>query len=216
MIIAQQYNHLNAKEFLHYHHRATFQEVVDVIRNIDVEQFRTKESQEKTKVGKWVYSPTDLNLEIKRELVALGWADTRRNFYVSTDPSIVKQLEPLDFAAQKVFLNNLNLPLYDSYNQTDLVKNKIAMEIQFGKYFAVTYDLFVKHLSFYNGQIIDVGIEVMPTKSMQGQMSTGVPWFEKEVHNVLRHGRTNPPVPVLMLGVEADPPRRRRIPAKRK
>ncbi len=100
-------------------------------------------------------------------------------------------------------LNKLGLPLYDSYNQTDLVKNKIALEIQFGKYFAVTYDLFVKHLSFYNGQIIDVGIEVVPTKKMLQQMSTGVPWFEKEVHNVLRHGRTNPPVPILMLGIEA-------------
>lgn len=130
---------------------------------------------------------------------------------MSTDPQIVKQLEPLSFADQKALLTGLGLPLHDSYNQTDLVKNKIALEIQFGKYFAVTYDLFVKHLSFYNGQIIDVGIEVVPTKNMLHQMSTGVPWFEKEVHNVLRHGRTNPPVPILMLGIEADPPKRKAV-----
>ncbi|MGC9364356.1 MAG: hypothetical protein ACP5FZ_07295 [Fidelibacterota bacterium] len=39
-------------------------------------------------------------------------------------------------------------------------------------------------------------------KNMQKEMSSGPPWFEKEVHNVLRHGRTNPPVPLLILGIE--------------
>ena len=166
MIIAQEYNHLNAKEFLQIHHRATYKEIVDVINSIDVEKHRTKVSGEKTMAGKMLYSPSALNLEIKNELVARGWVDTRRDFYVSTDPNIVKQLEPLDYAEQKIFLEGLGLPLHHSFNQTDLVKNKIAMEIQFGKYFAVTYDLFVKHLSFYNGQIIDVGIEVVPKKKM--------------------------------------------------
>jgi hypothetical protein len=37
---------------------------------------------------------------------------------------------------------------------------------------------------------------------MQQEMSSGPPWFEKEVHNVMRHGRTNPPVPLLILGIE--------------
>lgn len=99
-------------------------------------------------------------------------------------------------------MEKINHPKYHSYNQTDFVKNKIAIEVQLGKYFAVTYDLFVKHLSFYTGQIINVGVEIVPTKNMQKEMSSGPPWFEKEVHNVLRHGRTNPPVPLLILGIE--------------
>ena len=135
-------------------------------------------------------------------LYAKGWEERRRDFFVSTDPNIVKLLEPLEFAAQKALLAEMKHPLYDSYNQTDFVKNKIAVEVQLGKYFAVTYDLFVKHLSFYSGQIIDVGIEIVPTKNMQRFMSSGPPWFEKEVHNVLRHGRTNPPVPLLIIGIE--------------
>jgi hypothetical protein len=131
-------------------------------------------------------------------LYAKGWEDRRRDFFVSTDPNTVKLLEPLDFAAQKKLLQAMNHPLNNSYNQTDFVKNKIAVEVQLGKYFAVTYDLFVKHLSFYSGQIIDVGIEIVPTKSMQRFMSSGPPWFEKEVHNFLRHGRTNLPVSLLI------------------
>ena len=202
MTIAQEYNHLNAKEFLLIHHKKTYKEITDVIASINAATHLTKVSDEKNKKGVLKYSPVSLNLEFKQKLEAYGWQDTRKDFFVSTDPDVVKQLETLDFASQKILLTKLKLPLHDSYNQTDFVKNKIAIEVQLGKYFAVTYDLFVKHLSFYTGQIIDVGIEVVPTKAMQQHMSSGPPWFEKEVHNVLRHGRTNPPVPILMLGIE--------------
>jgi len=37
---------------------------------------------------------------------------------------------------------------------------------------------------------------------MVESLASGVPFFEKEVHNVLRHGRTTPPVPIIILGVD--------------
>jgi len=202
MKIAQKYSHLNSEEYLIVHHKPILKEIKDVIENINAEKFRIKESKEKTKMGQMLYDPGLLNKKFKELLYERGWEEKRRDFYVSTDPNIVKQLEPLNFFDQKKLLTELNQPLYDSYNQTDFVKNKIAVEVQLGKYFAVTYDLFVKHLSFYGGQIIDVGIEIVPTKNMQKYMSSGPPWFEKEIHTVLRHGRTNPPVPLLILGIE--------------
>ena len=55
---------------------------------------------------------------------------------------------------------------------------------------------------FYSGGVINLGIEVLPTKSMQIEMSSGVAYFEGEVYNVMRHGRNNPPIPLLILGVE--------------
>ena len=45
-----------------------------------------------------------------------------------------------------------------SYNQTDFVKDRVAVEVQFGKYAFVAYDLFVKHLAFYVGNHIDVDL----------------------------------------------------------
>jgi hypothetical protein len=33
-------------------------------------------------------------------------------------------------------------------------------------------------------------------------MRSGVAYYEGGVHNVLRHGRTNPPIPLLILGIE--------------
>ena len=202
MKIAQKYSHLNGEEYLIVHHKKILKEIYDVIKEIDATMHMTKESEEKTKKGKLVYNPSTLNQVFKELLYNKGWMERRRDFFVSTDPNIVKLIEPLDFVAQKNFLIERNLPLYNSYNQTDFVKDKIAIEVQLGKYFAVTYDLFVKHLSFYTGQIINVGIEIVPTKNMQKDMSSGPPWFEKEVHNVLRHGRTDPPVPLLILGIE--------------
>ena len=74
--------------------------------------------------------------------------------------------------------------------------------VQFGKYAFVAYDLFVKHMLFYSGGVINVGIEILPTKLMQSQMSSGIAYFEGEVYNVMRQGRTSPPVPLLILGVE--------------
>jgi hypothetical protein len=89
-----------------------------------------------------------------------------------------------------------------SYNQTDFVKDRVAIEVQFGKYSFVAYDLFVKHLAFYIGDQIDVGIEVLPMKALQVEMSSGVPYYEGEFYNVIRQGRGIPAVPLVMMGIE--------------
>ncbi len=90
-----------------------------------------------------------------------------------------------------------------SYNQTDPVKNRVAIEVQFGKYASVAYDLSVEHLAFYTGRIINVGVEILPTKAMHKDMSSGIAYYEGELHNILRYGRTNPPVPLMIIGLEA-------------
>ena len=89
-----------------------------------------------------------------------------------------------------------------SYNQTDFVKDRVAIEVQFGKYSFVAYDLFVKHLAFYMRDQIDVGIEILPMKKLQSQMSSGVPYYEGEFYNVIRQGRGVPAVPLVVVGIE--------------
>lgn len=204
MKLADHYSHMNGLEYLLVHHKEEYDEILDVIKRIDASKHLTKESGEKTKKGKFVYNPTTLNKEFKILLDGYKWESVTRRFYVTTDPRVLRKIEPLPFEEQKKVLEEIGAPLYTSYNQTDFVKKKIAIEVQMGKYFAVTYDLFVKHLSFYTGHLINIGVEIVPTKKMQREMSSGPPFFEKEVHNVLRHGRTNPPVPLLILGVEPD------------
>ena len=86
-------------------------------------------------------------------------------------------------------------------NQTDFVKNRVAVEVQFGKYSFVAYDLFVKHLAFYVGDVIDVGVEILPMKELQAEMSSGVAYYEGELYNLIREGRGVPAVPLILIGV---------------
>lgn len=204
MKIAGKYSHLNGEEYLLVHHKKLYTELLGIIKAVNILKFRTKISKEKgRKEGKALWNPAAINAEFKRLFRAKGWHESRRDFYVSPDPKIVRVLEPLTFEEQRQYLDSIGREKFYSFNQTDFLKDHVAVEVQLGKYFAVTYDLFVKHLSFYTGRLINVGVEIVPMKSMQKDMSSGPPWFEKEVHNVLRHGRTNPPVPLLILGIEA-------------
>ena len=61
--------------------------------------------------------------------------------------------------------------------------------------------IFVKHLSFFVADIIDVGIEILPMKQMEREMSSGVPYYERDLVNVIRQGRGVPAVPLILLGV---------------
>jgi hypothetical protein len=137
-----------------------------------------------------------------------GWEESRYKYYVTTDRRDIPDLLPLSVAKQKEYLlkKGVTQPI-QSYKQTDFVKDRIAVEVQFGKYAFVAFDLFVKHLLFYSGDKIDVGVEILPVKAMLTDpsggrlMSTGIAYFEGEVYNLLRHGRNSPPVPLLILGI---------------
>jgi hypothetical protein len=203
MKIQQKYSHLNGEEYLLVHHKNLYDEIIAVIEKIDAKKYLTKRSKEKTKSGKILYSPTELNKRFKKEFNALNWKESKYKYYITTDKKLLTELITLEYKEQKNYLirKGIITPI-SSYKQTDFVKNQIAVEIQFGKYAFVAFDLFVKHLLFYSGGIINLGIEVLPTKKMQSIMSSGVAYFEGEVYNVLRHGRNNPPVPLLILGIE--------------
>ena len=88
-----------------------------------------------------------------------------------------------------------------SYNQTDFVKDRVAVEVQFGKYSFVAFDLFVKHLAFYVRDVIDVGVEILPMKELQSEMSSGPSYYEGELYNLIREGRGVPAVPLVLIGI---------------
>jgi hypothetical protein len=150
-----------------------------------------------------LYSPIEINKVFIQQFSKLGWNESRYRYFITTERELLPELLAMPYEKQKDFL--ISKGIYEpisSYKQTDFVKEQIAVEVQFGKYAFVAFDLFVKHLLFYSGGVINLGIEVLPTKKMQSQMSSEVAYYEGEVYNVLRHGRNNPPVPLLILGIE--------------
>jgi hypothetical protein len=203
MKIAQKYSHLNGEEYLIVHHKKAYDELTQIIKSIDAKSLMTKVSKEKTMTGKMLFSPIALNRAFINKFRKAGWNESRYKYYLTTDRKLMQEIVPLPYDDQKKHLikSGIANPL-SSFKQTDFVKDGIAIEVQFGKYAFVAFDLFVKHLLFYSGGVINVGIEVLPTKKMQSLMSSGVAYYEGEVYNVLRHGRGNPPVPLLILGIE--------------
>lgn len=203
MKIAQKYSHLNGEEYLMVHHKKLYKEIKDVVAAIDASQYRTKKSKEARKVGRTLFSPVEINRAFKDEFRELDWESSHYSYYITTNRKLMVETINMPFEDQKEYLldNGEKNPIY-SFNQTDFVKDKLAVEVQFGKYAFVAYDLFVKHMMFFSGGVINLGIEILPTKKMQQEMSSGIAYFEGEVYNVLRHGRGNPPVPLLILGIE--------------
>lgn len=115
---------------------------------------------------------------------------------------LVRKTLSMDAASQKKeILDAGEVPIL-SYNQTDFVKDRVAVEVQFEKYFFVAYDLFVKYLAFYVRDEIDIGIEILPMKALQSQMSSDVAYYEGEFYNVIRNGRGVPTVPLVLVGID--------------
>lgn len=153
-------------------------------------------------LGRQLYSPIALNREFTRLLrQERGWAESRVKYWVTKDERLIRKTLALPAAEQKREIEAAGETPIFSYNQTDFVRDRVAVEVQFGKYAFVAYDLFVKHLAFYVGDQIDVGVEILPMKAMQSQMSSGVAYYEGEFYNVVRQGRGVPAVPLILLGI---------------
>lgn len=201
MQIKARYSHLNGEEYLIVHRKELWEEVQAVIAGVDALACRTKVSKEKTMRGKLLFSPADMNRAFSDGLSQLGWSERRSTFWVTDDEKILRGTYALPENEQKQAIEAAGLTPIMSYNQTDFVKERVAVEVQFGKYAFVAHDLFVKHLSFYVSDIIDVAIEVLPMKELEREMSSGVPYYERDLLNVLRQGRGVPAVPLVLIGV---------------
>ena len=122
-------------------------------------------------------------------------------YWVTHDEKLIRQTLTQNANEQKQEIEKAGLTPILSYNQTDFVKDRVAIEVQFGKYSFVAYDLFVKHLAFYVRDQIDVGIEILPMKALQQHMSSGPGYYEGELYNVIRNGRGVPAVPLVVIGI---------------
>lgn len=202
MKIAATYSHLNGLEFLLVHRKALLKDVKEVIKSIDASKCKTKVSKEKGMIGDLLYSPIEMNKAMKDGFHRRNWHQTKTSYWVTGDEKLIRKTLTLSASEQKKQLEAAGVKPIFSYNQTDFVKERVAVEVQFGKYAFVAYDLFVKHLAFYVGDVIDVGIEILPMKKLQQRMSSGPSYYEGELYNVIRGGRGVPHVPLVIFGIE--------------
>jgi len=201
MRIVETYSHLNGLEYLIVRQGALWQEIQDVISSVDAEKCKTKVSKEKRSKDVILYSPVDMNDSFKVLLNAKGWQESRIQYWVTEDVRLIRKTLTMPKDEQKRQIEAAQRKPILSYNQTDFVKDRVAIEVQFGKYSFVAYDIFVKHIAFFVGDQIDVGIEILPMKELQKEMSSGVAYYEGELYNVVRQGRGIPAVPLVVIGI---------------
>jgi len=181
MKIIAKYSHKNGESFIKEKHSAELKEIEEVIKSIDASKFRTKISKEKTMLGKALYSPKELNSEFMKRFYELGWKKVR--------------------IEMTTFVPELNAE-HKGYREMDLVKNKVGLEIQFGKYAFMVYNILAKMTIFAKQGIIDCGVEIVPMLSMAKEMSSGVSYFEQIKSDLEYRGISNIDIPTLIIGVD--------------
>lgn len=204
MKIENVYSHLNGYEHMMVHHKDLWDEIVSAISSIDANSY-AKISKAKPSMGRTLYDQKAINKKFEEILFPLKWKSVRTPYYVTGDIPTAREIAGIrEKEEQKRIIESKGFEAYSTNNQVDFVKDRVAVEVQFGKYFSVAYDLHVKHTFFFLRNDIDVGIEIVPTRAMCLKMDTGVAWYENELANVIREGRSNPTVPIVMIGIEPE------------
>jgi len=181
MKIIYEYSHLGGAEILKVRYPQCDTEIYEVISS--AKALRTKESKEKTKKGKLLYSPIEMNAQFKQEFNTRGYVELR-DTYTITVP-------------------NSEIAIPGAFKQVDFVKDKVLVEVQFGKYAFMFYDL-AKFQFFFNENKCDVGVEIVPCHDLQHHMSSGVSYGEQLVYDIERLRRHFPSVPVKIILIDVD------------
>lgn len=188
MIIAGRYSFNRGLKIINRKYPDLLQEIETIIRKITASKCKTKESKEKTMPGRMLYSPKKLNAAFKSLFSSEGWSSPR-----------VKCQYPTKFYADGYNPAPLRK---GAFRQMDFVKKRLGVEIQFGKYAFMVYNICAKMTIFHNLDIIDLGVEIVPVKNFADEMSTGVSYFEQFVWDLEKRGVSNIDIPVLILGID--------------
>lgn len=187
MRIVGEYSFNNGKTRVETDYPAEITQVREVISLLDASNFKTKVGLERTNPGRMLYSPRALNKGFGELFFARGWT---------------KHKLPLSYSDQHYIAGYA--PAKKSkgaYREMDFVKNRLGVEVQFGKYAFMVYNVAAKMTIFHNLDVIDAGIEIVPVKEFAREMSTGVAYFEQFTWDLEHRGISDIDIPVLILGI---------------
>jgi len=179
--IVYEYSHLGGAEILRVRYPSHEQEIYDAISEVRAQ--RTKLSREKTMLGRELYSPSAMNRQFHAAFAARGYKELRDTYTIVLPDSDVR--------------------IPGAYKQIDFVKDGVLVEVQFGKYAFMFYDM-AKFQYFFNENKADLGVEIVPCHALHAQMSTGVSYGEQLVYDIERLKRHFPAVPVKVILIDAD------------
>jgi hypothetical protein len=156
-------------------------EIYDSIKEVTAK--RTKVSKEKTMKGKLLYSPTDMNKQFEKAFKSRSYKQLKDTYTIEIPETDTR--------------------ITGAFKQIDFVKDKILVEVQFGKYAFMFYDM-AKFQYFFNENKADVGVEIVPCHNLYKEMSSGVSYGEQLVNDIERLKRHFPAVPVKVILIDAE------------
>ena len=183
MKIINTYSFKGGEKYLKSKHPKELQEVFGAIEALDATLCLTKESKEKTKKGQVLFSPVDMNNYLKLVFYQKGWT------LKAKDGKKKKYAEPRHAFGKGRF------------REMDGIKNNVGLEIQFGKYAFMGYDIFSKMIIFKNLGYIKCGVEIVPSSELVKQMSTGVSSFDQLLVDFNNRGESNIDIPVFIMSI---------------
>lgn len=180
MRIVYEYSHLGGSEILLVRYPQIGKEIEEVIHAVGTPR-KTKVSKEKTMRGELLYSPKEMNKRFREEFHKREYEELRDRYTIE--------------------IPDYNVKIKGAYKQIDFVKDSILVEVQFGKYAFMFYDL-AKFQYFFNENKAKVGVEIVPCHALQSQMSSGVSYGEQLIFDVERLKRHFPAVPVKVILID--------------
>ncbi len=181
------YSFNRGKEVIEAQFPHELQEIKDIIAGIEAAKYKNKISKEKTMRGKILYKPRELNKAFQQEFEGREWhkkkvfCDYPTEYYI---PNFTSEASSRG-----------------AFREMDFIKNHLGVEVQFGKYAFMVYNVCAKMTIFHNMELIEAGVEIVPIKDFADEMSTGVSYFEQFVWDLEHRGVSNIDIPVLILGI---------------
>ena len=174
------YSHLGGEEILLVRYPELNRQINSVISSID-NPGRNKVSREKTTKGRKLYSPKEMNNLFKQKFRTLGWKELKDHYEIE--------------------IPNYPIKIKGAFKQCDFFKDMVLVEVQFGKYAFMFYDL-AKFQYFFNKGLIRLGVEIVPCYFLHKQMSTGVSYGEQLIYDLERLSKNFPSVPVKIILID--------------
>lgn len=189
MRIAGVYSFNKGRESVEALYPELLAEVRKAIGVVDASQHKTKKSTEKTMMDRMLFSPKSLNKAFKAAFYPGGWKPVR-----------VPCTYPTTHYLEDYVATSKNR---GAHREMDFVKSTLGVEVQFGKYAFMVYNVCAKMTIFRNLGFIKHGVEIVPVKGFADEMSTGVSYFEQFVWDLESRGVADIDIPVMIIGIDA-------------
>ena len=178
MRIVCKHSHLNGLEFMLIRAPSLWKEIEDAILEIQFEFSMTLVMAGPSKNTEAAYAMTELLSAFEGVFAGNSWISQNRPSVELVDELSVRTYTP------------------------SFLKDRVAISIHLTDSWEVSPEIHARHLALFNKDLIDVGIEIVPTKTLHDEMSSGVPYYEGELYNLIREGRGVPGVPLVLVGIE--------------